>query len=92
MALARFCLCLLIVSWTRSSTSRAAKITNFTIGAVLNDDRHDTLFREAITVRVAVVIITSRNFKKLSIAISCIPTIIGIYIKFNYIFFDITRN
>nr|CAG4638937.1 EOG090X00ST [Daphnia magna] len=27
----------------------AAKITNFTIGAVLNDDRHDTLFREAIT-------------------------------------------
>nr|CAG4639777.1 EOG090X00ST [Daphnia pulex] len=38
-----------MASWTSSTTSRAAKITNFTIGAVLNDDRHDTLFREAIT-------------------------------------------
>jgi hypothetical protein len=50
MALARLWLCLLMASWTSITTSRAAKITNFTIGAVLNDDRHDTLFREAITV------------------------------------------
>lgn len=42
-------LCLLLAGWT-SNNSMAAKITNFTIGAVLNDDRHDTLFREAITV------------------------------------------
>jgi hypothetical protein len=41
-------MCLLVVSC--ANTSRTAKITNFTIGAVLNDDRHDTLFREAITV------------------------------------------
>lgn len=41
-------LCLLLAGWT-SNNSMAAKITNFTIGAVLNDDRHDTLFREAIT-------------------------------------------
>lgn len=38
----------LVTNWI--NTSQAVKITNFTIGAVLNDDRHDTLFREAITV------------------------------------------
>nr|CAG4646802.1 EOG090X00ST [Megafenestra aurita] len=37
----------LVANWI--NTSQAVKITNFTIGAVLNDDRHDTLFREAIT-------------------------------------------
>jgi hypothetical protein len=50
-------LCLLIVSW--ANISRAAKITNFTIGAVLNDDRHDTLFREAITVSLMTFITLS---------------------------------
>lgn len=33
-----------------NSVNSIGKITNFTIGAVLSDDRHDTLFREAITV------------------------------------------
>ena len=33
-----------------ASVNSVGKITNFTIGAVLSDDRHDTLFREAITV------------------------------------------
>ena len=33
-----------------NASSSSSKITNFTIGAVLSDERHDTLFREAITV------------------------------------------
>lgn len=48
MASGWFWLCLLLSGWTSNYTG-AAKITNFTIGAVLNDERHDTLFREAIT-------------------------------------------
>lgn len=37
-------------SGSANGVNSIGKITNFTIGAVLSDDRHDTLFREAITV------------------------------------------
>lgn len=52
--LAIFVLVLTTASCSASEMDASSRITNFTIGAVLSDERHDTLFREAITVSVTI--------------------------------------